>query len=145
MSIVEAVCLSGPAINVVKTNAAPRESLASAADGPTEEWEAVQNQLNELGPKHGEPDRRIDDDGYIQPSREAVASAAVMATLLRSENQDAPSATIQDGVGGIIFEWTRGPCVERLIINRRGKMEIVGFRNSQLVFRKPASIVRDFR
>ena len=146
MSTVDALTLSSPTINAAVTSAAPPETLASsAAEWFIEEWDAVQDQLIDLCPRHDDPQDRIDEDGYMLPSGRAIASASRVAGLLRTVGQSAPSAVIQDAIGGIIFEWTSGPCVERLIINRRGEMEVVVFRNSQLVFRKPASIMRDFR
>lgn len=146
MSTAEAIGLSSPLVNAAKTNAAPPESLAtSAAEWLIEEWDAVVNQLIDLAPKHDDPEERIDEDGYLLPGAQALASASRVVALLRSEGQGAPSAIVQDGLGGLVFEWTSGRQIERLIISSRGEMEVVVFHDSQLVFRKPASIVRDFR
>jgi hypothetical protein len=146
MSTVEAIGLSSPAINAAKTGAAPPQSLAtSAAEWLVEEWDAVLDQLIDLAPKHNDPEERLDDDGYILPSGQAIVSASDVAARLRSEGETAPSAVIQDAVGGIVFEWASGQIVERLVINRRGEMELVVFRNSQMMFRRPVSIVRDLR
>lgn len=146
MSTIEAISLSSPTVNVARTCGARPESLATlASEWLVEEWDAVLDQLIDLAPKHGDSGGRIDDDGYILPSGQALASASRVAARLRSEGQSAPSAILQDAIGGIILEWTSGECVERLIISRRGEMEVVGFRKSQMVFRKPASIMRDVR
>lgn len=145
MSTVEALNLSSPTITTGKTRTAPPECLAtSPAEGLIEEWDAVQNELIDLSPRHDDSEERVDEDGYILPSGQAIASASRVAARLRTEGERVPSAIVQDGVGGIILEWTRGQQIERLIINRRGEMEVVVFRNSLLVFRKPLSM-RDLR
>lgn len=146
MSTIEAISLLGPTASVSRSSGAPPESsAATASEWFVLEWNAVQDQLIGLAPQRGELDQRIDDDGYMLPSGQAIASASQIAARLKNQGQSAPTTIVQDPIGGIIFEWTWGECVERLIINRRGEMEVVSFCKSQMVFRQPASIMRNVR
>jgi hypothetical protein len=134
MKMIEsALSLSCPAVNSANTNAAPPESLASAA--VDDEWDAVQNTLIDLAPKHDDPQDRIDEDGYMLPTGQAIASASKLAAQLRRRGEMAPRRVIQDAVGGIVLEWRSGKAVERLTVNRRGDMEVAIFRDSELAYR----------
>ncbi|HVA48907.1 MAG TPA: hypothetical protein VNH11_21250 [Pirellulales bacterium] len=135
-TIESALSLSSPAINAAKTTVALSESLATPAlTSIDHDWDDVQDQLIDLGPKHSDPEERLDEDGYMLPSGQAIASASNLARQLRKNGAVAPTHVIQDAIGGVVFEWKSGQCVDRLTVNRRGEMEVVGFRNSALVYR----------
>lgn len=144
MKTVESVLgLSSPAVTAANTSAAPQESLATSAPAwLIAEWNDVQDRLIDLAPSANDPIERIDDDGYILPSAQAISMVSKVAAQLRERGQAAPQTVVQDAIGGVVFEWRSGPGVARLIVNCRGEMEVVEFWNSKLVFRKPASLMR---
>ena len=142
-AIESTLSLSSPSLSPARTTVAPRDSLAT--ESRDEEWQVVLDRMIDLGVDANGDEERQDEDGYILPTASAVGTASKVAILLLNRGQAAPTAFFQDAVGGIIFEWTSGLRVDRLIFNRRGEMEVMEFYRSELVFRKQASIMRDFR
>jgi hypothetical protein len=120
------------------THVVPDELLASPLRERTalEQWEsAVESKLIEWGKQANQHD----DDGYLFASPQVVSLAFSIAAKLKNAWQEVPSRVVQDGSGGIVFEWKRQATSEKLLIDSAGRAEVVHFRNSKLVDRRPLS------
>lgn len=81
----------------------------------------------------------MDEDGYILPTQNTVALALNIAARLYSGGVTVPGSVVQDGNGGVDFEWRSGNRAQTLSVNSRGETELIEFENSKLVSRKPIS------
>lgn len=109
------------------------------APDQADEWKALEDRIAAWAPANGEPDARTDEDGYLLPSGITVALALQIAARLRESGVVAPVWLVQDGNGGIDFEWKNGDRAETLSINALGETELLEFENSKLIGRKPIS------
>ncbi|HQU42374.1 MAG TPA: hypothetical protein PK867_06155 [Pirellulales bacterium] len=130
-----------PVIESVLT-AAPPVVLArptSSASDQADKWRGGDERIAGWAPASGEPEARTDEDGYLPPSGRAVAAAQEIAARLREGGVSVPVWLVQDGNGGIDFEWRSGDRAETLSVNALGETEIIEFENSKLIGRKPIS------
>jgi hypothetical protein len=137
---------SSPAngLPVIETVLAATQSLVltpptASAPGQTDEWKELEDRIAAWAPANGEPDARTDEDGYLLPNREAIALALQIAARLRAGGIAIPIWVVQDGNGGIDFEWKSGDRVETLSVNALGETELLEFENSKLICRRPVS------
>ncbi|MGH7137891.1 MAG: hypothetical protein ACREHD_19245 [Pirellulales bacterium] len=122
---------------------APPVVLASPrrdADDQVGKWKSIEDRIAGWAPKQDEPDERIDEDGYRLPTRKAAALALQVTARLLEGGITCPEWVVQDGNGGIDFEWRSGNRAETLGINARGEAELMEFENSKLIARKPVSL-----
>ncbi len=112
--------------------ASPERERALKADL----WQSsIENKLIEWG-KQG---TRYDEDGLISPAPSTVSAAFRIAAKLRNAGIEAPLRMVQDGVGGIVFEWKQGATAEKLLLAASGRLEAAYFRDSKLMHRYPLS------
>lgn len=95
-------------------------------------WNEVQARIAAWTPTASEPDVRYDEDGYRLPSGKAVAIALQIATRLREGGVGVPSWLVQDGNGGIDFEWKSANRTETLNVDSSGEAELKQFEDSRL-------------
>ena len=129
---IETVLVSVPAVVLAKSE--------RDAEGQAEKWKSMEERIAGWAPATGEPDDRTDEDGYRLPERKTVALALQIATRLREGGVTCPEWVVQDGNGGVDFEWRSGNRAETLSINARGETELMEFENSQLIVRKPVCL-----
>lgn len=111
------------------------------ADGQTAKWNSFIDRIAGWAPAAGEPDVRTDEEGYRLPGRKTVALAMEIAARLLEGGVCPPDWVVQDGDGGIHFEWCGGGRAETLNINARGDTELMEFEHSKLIARKLVSFV----
>jgi hypothetical protein len=87
----------------------------------------------------GEASEGADEDGLAPPSRTIVSVALQIASELRNAGVPIPLRMVQDGDGGIVFEWKRGARSDKLRLDASGRIEALGFYDSKLVYRYPIS------
>jgi hypothetical protein len=109
------------------------------ADEQANQWKSLRERIAAWAPADSEPDERIDEDGYRMPARGTVSLALQIVARLGEGWVTAPGWVVQDGNGGIDFEWKDGDRAETLSINAQGQMELMKFERSKLVSRKPIS------
>lgn len=103
-------------------------------------WKALEKRIAGSGPTNGEPEIRMDEDGYLLPNAKTVAVTLEIAARLREAGTGVPLRLGQTANGGINFEWRSGNRTERLTVNARGETELARFEDSKLVSRKPIRI-----
>lgn len=132
-----------PTIETVLVGARPplAASAGRVADAQVGKWRSIEGRIAAWAPTEGEPDERIDEDGYRLPSRKAVALALEIVVRLRDGGVTCPEWVVQDGNGGIDFEWRGGNRAETLSMNADGEIELMRFENSKLIMRRPVSLV----
>lgn len=128
-------------IETVLVDAPPAALANPRRDAGTQagKWKSTEDRIAEWVPAADEPDERTDEEGYRPPGRKTVALALKIATRLREGGVASPEWVVQDGDGGIDFEWRSGNRAETLSINARGETELMEFENSKLIVRKPVS------
>lgn len=131
-----------PTIETVLVGARPPlpASAGRVADAQIGKWRSVEGRIAAWAPTEGEPDERIDEDGYRLPSRKAVALALEIVVRLRDGGATCPECVVQDGDGGIDFEWRGGNRAETRSMNAHGEIELMNFENSKLIVRRPVSL-----
>jgi len=87
----------------------------------------------------GEASEGTDEDGLARPSRDTVSVALQIASELRNACVPVPLRMLQDGDGGIVFEWKHGASSDKLRLAASGRIEAMGFYDSKLVYRYPIS------
>ena len=123
--------------------AVPPLVLGSASEGPQHDrakWNVFEQHISGWEPAIGESEDRTDEDGYILPNRRTIALARQILARLRDAGASAPLRVVQDGCGGIDFEWTSGNCAETLAVHAQGDAEFMSFDGTKLKSRKPISI-----
>jgi hypothetical protein len=128
---IETVLVGAPTVVLGK----PRRD----ADGQADKWKSTEERITGWAPASGELDDRTDEDGYRLPGFKTIALALEIAARLRDGGVTCPEWVVQDGNGGIDFEWRSGDRAETLSINARGETELMEFENSKLIVRKPVS------
>lgn len=111
-------------------------STTSHAQVQADGWRAIEERIAGWVPGRADPSPLIDADGYLLPSSETVALALQIAARLREAGVSVPSWLVQDGNGGIDFEWRSNGRAETLTVNSRSEIELMRFENSKLVGRK---------
>jgi len=97
-------------------------------------WQAlIDDQLLEWG----RDPSQLDDDGTQSPSRELIARAIDLASLLSRENYAAPTRIVPDAHGGIVFELQGNRLFESIRLSSDGSAEYCAFVDTHLVNRKP--------
>ncbi|HEX7375633.1 MAG TPA: hypothetical protein VF278_00905 [Pirellulales bacterium] len=131
-----------PVIETVLSAAPPTAGVRPAIDssGEAEGWQAIERQIIAWAPASGEPDARLDEDGYLLPSGKAAAAALKIVARLREAGVAIPLRSGQTANGGVNFEWRRGTSTERLTVNARGEAELAKFKNSKLVSRTSVTL-----
>jgi len=119
------------------TRATSPESFASVDRNravQAEQWQSsVESRLIEWG-KQGS---KVDEDGLVSPSPGIVSVAFRIAAQLRDAGISVPLRMVQDGAGGIVFEWRHETVTEKLRLHASGRIELTRFRDSKLVYRCP--------
>lgn len=126
-----------PVIETVLGAAPPTAGVrpAKVSSGEAEGWQAIERRIIAWAPASGEPDVRMDEDGYLLPSGKAAAAALTIVARLREAGVAIPLRSGQTANGGVNFEWRHGTSTERLTVNARGEAELAKFENSKLVSR----------
>ena len=111
----------------------PKFDRASCA----EQWTScVENKLTAWDKGAGQRD----EDGLVAPARTIVSIASQVAAKLRDAGVPIPLRMVQDGAGGIVFEWRHGATSDKLRLDANGCIEATGFFDSKLVYRRPISL-----
>lgn len=76
------------------------------------------------------------------PTRETIALALQIAARLCEGGVTCPEWVVQDGNGGIDFEWRSGERAETLSVSALGETELMEFESSKLIARKAVSFPR---
>lgn len=122
---------------------APPSIVGARQDQSTDEhaeaWKVLEARIAGWAPPSGDQDIRSDEDGYLLPSERAVAVALQIAARLRESGVRGPDWLVQDGDGGIDFEWKNDNRAETLRIDSRGDTELIQFDHSKLLSRRPTS------
>ena len=114
-------------------SASPKSDRASSA----EQWRScVESRLTAWD----EAAEERDEDGLAPPSRTLVSIAFEVAAKLRGAGVPVPLRMVQDGAGGIVFEWRHGATSDKLRLDANGCIEATGFYDSKLVYRRPISL-----
>lgn len=131
-----------PTIETVLVGARPPVAVNAdrGADDQVGKWKPIEDRIAAWAPAEGEPDERTDEDGYRLPTRKAVALAFQIVVRLREGGVTCPEWIVQDGNGGIDFEWRGDNRAETLNMNAHGKLELMKFENSKLIMRRPVSL-----
>lgn len=127
---------------IVFSEAVRSSAAVSAGSSPcgesdgADEWRArVESRLDEWDKGAKTPD----EDGLIPPTQQAVATARQVAVRLRDEVVPVPLRLVQDGAGGIVFEWKHGATTDKLRLDPSGSIEAMGFCDSKLIYRHSVS------
>lgn len=84
----------------------------------------------------GRDPSQLEDEGIDPPSREIVTRASQFAMFLRDQNVAPPDRVIPNGDGGIVFKRSVGEYLETIEIGADGSIEIIVFRESEIVTRQ---------
>lgn len=97
-------------------------------------WQAlIEDQLLEWG----RDPSQLEDDETQSPSKEIIAWAISLASLLSRENYAAPTRIVPDAHGGIVFELQDKGLLESIRLSADGSAEYCAFVDARLVDRKP--------
>lgn len=105
------------------------------AERVSSQWnDIIDNKLIEWG-RHPE---EIADVNLVPPTPNCLASAFSFAKRAKSMQVPAPSRTLPDGDGGLVFEWCDGDAALAIEVGPDGKGEFMAYAGSRLIFRSLA-------
>ena len=133
MSVLDShATLSGSFDEIVATEAATEESLASTAGVDEAKYEGWQRIIDDYLIEWGlNPDQLADDD-LIPPSKQVIGYANRVAIALREAKWSPPLRVVPDGEGGIAFEQRSGDFFQSLEIRADATIELSTFKNCRL-------------
>jgi hypothetical protein len=103
-------------------------------EGGLSRWQAlIEDQLLEWD----RDPSQLEDDETQSPSRELIARAISLASLLRRGNYAAPTRIVPDAHGGIVFELQGTRLFESIRLSAEGSAEYCEFVDNHLVNRRP--------
>lgn len=97
-----------------------------------EAWDDVERKLIAWGLDPGD----LDEEGTTPPSRETIARAIQLASVLSRQGSRAPTRVVPDVRGAIVFELERNNLFESLHVHPDGSIEHRAFENHRLVLRE---------
>lgn len=135
--MLEAVTCSPPIKRTVETGTTV-ETLATDArnvDAIKEGWQCL---IDYFLVEWGKDPLQLEDqeEGIVAPSRRAIQIACNLARFMRDEEEPAPTRVVPDGDGGISFERHDADLFFSLDIHADLTVELVTFRDCQLVSRR---------
>ena len=134
--MLETVTCSAPIVGPVETGIIA-ETLATG----TRERDAIkaswQRLIDTFLVEWGKDPLQLEDqeEGIAAPSRQSIDCACRLGLLMRDSEEPAPDRVVPDGDGGISFERHDGDLFLSLDIHADQTLELVTFRDCQLVSR----------
>jgi hypothetical protein len=137
MSTIESLVVFSEA---VRTSAAACAGAAPCVEGDRKasanQWDSlVQSKLVRWDESAETPA----EEGLLPPTRQALGAAFQVAARLCDAGVPPPTRLVQDGAGGIVFEWKYGSAADKLHLDPSGGIEATKFCDSRLIYRHPVS------
>lgn len=136
MAVSELGVFASPSLpNVVATDVDVRSPISRDYESAArDKWQQVIDyQLIEWG---SDPSQ-LEDGETPPPSGATIHLAVRVAEALRNGGDPAPTRTVPDAIGGIVFEREAGNVFESVRVSADGSVEYCEFENCRLVQRQP--------
>jgi len=133
MSVLEDhATMSGSFHEIVGTEAATDQSLASAARDEEAKFEGWQRIIDDYLIEWGRDPGQLADEDLSPPSKHIIGYASRVAIELRKAGWPPPLRVVPDGEGGIAFERRSGDFFQSLEIRADETIELSTFKDCRL-------------